>query len=379
MSSDDLKIDHDIETLTSSGSSLINAILDCHSLQDIKALIDAGAPLWYQDDLEGISPLHAAAYLDDDGELAKYLLANGAIWNAVDHLQNTAGDIALSLNNEACYAIIRDAGIRAELLLTLLASRATSEQPDSLVLKNTEDDATAFASTAVFLASKLTFVTDPHGQEICLLKSGDEEVGVMMGWEQGIMEETVTKLCTDHENLGNGLKVLNVGFGLGMIDSLFQSLVTPPSLHVIIEPHPDVIQHMKDRGWHTKPGVKILEGKWQDFIDSDDILSIGGFDVVYTDTFSEDYKALHAFFEHLPDLLAGSESRFSFFNGLGATNALFYDVYTRLSDFHLSDVGVNVEWSDVDVTQGEDERWGKTREYFAMPIYRLPIGKMKAM
>lgn len=47
---------------------------------------------------------------------------------------------------------------------------------------------------------------------------------------------------------------------------------------------------MKDLGWHTKPGVRILEGKWQDFVDSDDILGIGGFDVVYTDTFAEDYK-----------------------------------------------------------------------------------------
>lgn len=77
---------------------------------------------------------------------------------------------------------------------------------------------------------------------------------------------------------------------------------------------------MKDHGWYEKPGVKILEGKWQDFIDGDEIYSIGGFDVIYTDTFSEDYGDLHGFFEHLPDLLAGPESRFSFFNGLGATS-----------------------------------------------------------
>jgi protein arginine N-methyltransferase 2 len=77
---------------------------------------------------------------------------------------------------------------------------------------------------------------------------------------------------------------------------------------------------MKELGWYEKPGVKILEGKWQDFIESDEILGVGGFDVVYTDTFSEDYGDLHAFFEHLPDLLAGPGSRVSFFNGLGATS-----------------------------------------------------------
>lgn len=31
------------------------------------------------------------------------------------------------------------------------------------------------------------------------------------------MEETVAKLCTNHENLENGLKILNIGFGLGMV------------------------------------------------------------------------------------------------------------------------------------------------------------------
>jgi hypothetical protein len=35
----------------------------------------------------------------------------------VDKLQNTAGDIALSLNNEPCYTAIRDAGIRAGKVL----------------------------------------------------------------------------------------------------------------------------------------------------------------------------------------------------------------------------------------------------------------------
>lgn len=76
------------------------------------------------------------------------------------------------------------------------------------------------------------------------------------------------------------------------IDTLFQSLQEPPSTHIIIEPHPDVLQHMKDLGWHTKPGVKILEGRWQDFVDSDELHGVGGFDVIYTDTFSEDYQGM---------------------------------------------------------------------------------------
>jgi protein arginine N-methyltransferase 2 len=49
---------------------------------------------------------------------------------------------------------------------------------------------------------------------------------------------------------------------------------------------------------------------------------MGGFDIIYTDTFSEDYQILGQFFERLPNLLSDGDSRFSFFNGLGATSWL---------------------------------------------------------
>ena len=67
----------------------------------------------------------------------------------------------------------------------------------------------------------------------------------------------------------------------------------------------------------------ILEGKWQEFVgptSNHKLFEFGGFDVVYTDTFSEDYGALKEFFEQLPDILDGPEARFGFFNGLGATS-----------------------------------------------------------
>lgn len=81
---------------------------------------------------------------------------------------------------------------------------------------------------------------------------------------------------------------------------------------------------MRKLGWYEKPGVQILEGKWQDFLRDNGELGVGGpFDVVYTDTFSEDYGELRRFFRHLPTLLSGPGSRFSFFNGLGATSPFF--------------------------------------------------------
>ena len=72
--------------------------------------------------------------------------------------------------------------IYAELILQLLSSR--EEEADALVLR--EEGHTALSSTGNFLSSRLKYVTDAHGQEICLLQDGDTEIGVMMGWERGI-------------------------------------------------------------------------------------------------------------------------------------------------------------------------------------------------
>ena len=72
------------------------------------------------------------------------------------------------------------------------------------------------------------------------------------------------------------------------IDSYFQALRVLPATHVIIEPHPDVLRHMRDKGWYARKGVTVLEGKWQDFVGTK-MLEGMAFDAVYTDTFSEGY------------------------------------------------------------------------------------------
>lgn len=68
-------------------------------------------------------------------------------------------------------------------------------------------------------------------------------------------------------------------------------------------------------------------------------------------------------------------------DGRRSADALFYDVYTHVSELHLAEVGVDVEWSDVDVLADVDHehRWGKTREYFGRRLYRLPVGRMRAL
>ncbi|KAJ3575098.1 hypothetical protein NP233_g1324 [Leucocoprinus birnbaumii] len=285
------------------GEQLIETILSYAPIADIQSLVESGAPVWYQSDAEGISPLHAAAFTRNS-ELVRYLISKGAVWNAVDYLQNTAGDIALSYNDEEIYNAIRNEGIRAELLLNLLSSRGEPDPDPSTNIILREADDTAAGSSANFLSSKLRYTKDETGQDICFVSVDGEDIGVMMGWETPIMMETVQCIYDSLPERDN-LRVLNIGFGLGIIDRLFQALPSPPSQHVIIEPHPDVLRYMKDNGWHTKPGVKIFEGKWQDFVEKEDLLGLGGFDVIYTDTFSESYQDLRQFFEHIPNLLSG--------------------------------------------------------------------------
>lgn len=58
---------------------------------------------------------------------------------------------------------------------------------DSLVLKST--DRSVLGSNTAFLQSRLRFVKDSQGQDICLARTDDgSEVGVMMGWEKPISE-----------------------------------------------------------------------------------------------------------------------------------------------------------------------------------------------
>jgi protein arginine N-methyltransferase 2 len=49
---------------------------------------------------------------------------------------------------------------------------------------------------------------------------------------------------------------------------------------------------MRDTGWYDNPSVTILEGKWQDVLDDPKVHELGGFDVIYTDTFSEEYAGM---------------------------------------------------------------------------------------
>ncbi|KZF24533.1 arginine N-methyltransferase 2 [Xylona heveae TC161] len=334
----------------------------------------------------------------------RLLLQNGAIWNDLDNNNETPGCLALRLGLKDMYEMIVDAGVRAELLLNRLddyeelgdedeeeeeeeeeedvehQDDETKGENDATESKTPEQETTQAAPAAesseatvdlnseAYLQSNLSFTSDRILDE--------DKNGVMMSWETDIMKRSAELLLP-----GPGLRVLNVGHGMGIIDELFQS--HKPSEHHIIEAHPAVLEKLRKEGWYEKPGVTIHEGKWQDILPK--MIEEGVMlDAIYFDTFAEDYKALREFFtEYVIGVLDpqggvdGSGGRWSFFNGLGADRQVCYDVYTKVVEMDIFEAGFDTEWEDLAVPDLDQAgEWdGVRRRYWALKTYRLPICK----
>lgn len=95
---------------------------------------------------------------------------------------------------------------------------------------------------------------------------------VMMEWERDWMKKSAEIVCK------NGGDILNIGHGLGIVDSYIQK--HNPKSHTIIEVHPQVHKYMKENGWYDK--AKVIESDWRLVIDK-----ISTFDGIYYDTWSD--------------------------------------------------------------------------------------------
>ena len=73
---------------------------------------------------------------------------------------------------------------------------------------------------------------------------------VMMEWEDELMKIGAETICR------NGGDVLNVGFGMGIIDTYIEE--HRPRTHWIIEGHPDVQRKIIEDGWLKKTHVKVI-------------------------------------------------------------------------------------------------------------------------
>jgi len=140
---------------------------------------------------------------------------------------------------------------------------AKPSSKDANVKEQPPKEVSTASDNKAFLKSRLRYEQDENGEERCIDEEGN---GVMMGWELPIMQETARLLAQDRDvtDTEADFIVLNVGFGLGLVDAELQRY--KPTRHVIIEPHPDVLAHARAKGWYDIPGIEFFEGTWREYL-----------------------------------------------------------------------------------------------------------------
>lgn len=335
----------------------------------------------------------------------KLLLQNGAIWNDLDANDETPGCMARRLGLNDLYQIMVDAGVRAEILLNRLdgyqvlrgSDGGEDEDDEGSVgaVEHSEDSdynrlqpldqgldlcpdrgptsqqPTTSLSDSYAPIDNTTYLSSALSIHPTRLLDASRN-GIMMSWETPIMKRTAAILAPS-----SGLRILNIGHGMGIIDTFFQN--TSPAAHHIIEAHPSILAQMRGNPAWSVPTVTIHAGRWQDIVHK--IIAQGQlFDVIYFDTFAEDYSALRDFFSDYVIGLLDEGARWGFFNGLGADRQVCYDVYGKVVEMDLFEAGFDIEWTTVDVPEMKDgEIWdGVKKKYWTLREYRLPTCRFLA-
>ncbi|KAL1921792.1 uncharacterized protein VTP21DRAFT_10434 [Calcarisporiella thermophila] len=317
-----------------------NSIIEACEQGNIEALKE----LISQDSSHLAHPLLHIAARNGHVNIVRYLLRHGFPWNSLDSKGNTAGEDA----TPECYEELVNEGVRAEMVLGLLARKEETESEDEGEEKKHIVNADYLSQTLLYKDEKLI---DEEGN------------GVMMGWEEPLMKRHADIICPKE-----GLTVLNIGFGLGIIDKELQK--RRPANHVIVEAHPDVYKYMLSNGWDKKPGVKILFGRWQEKIGE---IAQFCYDGIFFDTFGEHYQDMREWHEHVPNILAPNGT-YSFFNGLGGDHQLFNSVYCRIVEIELGSMGLETTYEPVEIDVDDPRIWdGIKRQYWQLKKYHLPI------
>lgn len=201
----------------------------------IKSLLSSGADPSHFDP-SGLTPLMHAA-LHDRSAAVELLLSAGAPWNALSTSGLSAGDLALQHSHQETLDLLLNFAIQSELILGTIARQSRNQDPND--------------QEKSYLEERIEFAEDR------LMDA--QSKAVMMAWEGPLMEAHARAVCS------NGGRVLNVGFGMGMIDGAIQKYDGVVE-HTIVEAHPDVYERMMRLGWGEKKNVKVVFGRWQDVL-----------------------------------------------------------------------------------------------------------------
>lgn len=199
-----------------------------------------------------------------------------------------------------------------------------------------------------YLQEKLTYTEDG-----LLLDSNSNSI--MMEWERPIMKRA-SEVVTNRKG-----RVLNIGHGMGIIDTYIQEQEVDE--HWIVEPHPDVLSFMEKTGWMRKKNVTVINKPWQEVID---ILPL--FDGVYYDTWNDDEKA----FFSLVGKIVRPGGVFSFFNNHidrripPYINQVSFNILKE--NFRISSFLQNLDFVDTAERQGNNVYWDKKNNKYFHPV-----------
>lgn len=183
---------------------------------------------------------------------------------------------------------------------------------------------------------------------------------VMMEWERPIMEQAAQVITR------NGGRVLNVGFGMGIIDTEIEKY--PITEHWIIEPHLDVYTKMLNDGWHLKPHVTILYGDWQFYMKY-----LPEFDGIYIDTWDEQ---IWDFLKNTPNMLKKGGVLSFFNNPRGDEKGLHmsqeeYDILSPICQIDFETIELNhIDGPDKQTANG-GFYWHPDWKTYYCPIVKL--------
>jgi protein arginine N-methyltransferase 2 len=282
-----------------------------------------------------------------DVEMVHALLEYGASWQERSAEGVTPGEYAMANSKDrGVFKLLLEWAVQCEMIL----GRESLKQRE-------EAEAAHQPSNEEYLQSSIQY----EGDTLIDDSTGD---AVMMTWETPLMERHAKDVCWKGPGEGT---VLNIGFGMGIIDRLIQK--ENPAHHVIIEAHPDVHARMLRLGWDKKENVTVVFGRWQDVIDTLGLT----FDGVFFDTYGEFYEDMQLLHRRLPSLLSPN-GVYSFFNGLSPDNIFFHLVAGEVARRELNELGFEVSYYPVEVKKETwDATWdGIERRYWHFDHYYVP-------
>ena len=338
------------------------------------------------------------------------LLTSGADWQKVDRFGISAGDLVLNNAHQKCFDILVDFAARSFSDHGGRGSCVTYEK----VRQNNFNKQ--------YLAASVSY---QDNDAILIDSKGDP---VMSAWEGDIMSNTVSLMLTlvkrqkrvgkstpssaskkcetiqnKNESGRHPVSVLNIGFGLGVVDTAFQTKISASKdfvmgKHVICEAHPEVLKKMDE--WilqqHANTDVSIGSGSrakgtildgpecgkagakiiivnkpWQVAIE--DIIAYGPYDFIYFDTFAENYLDQHVFNRHIPCLLKPS-GVYSFFHGVACHSITAYAVASKIAQLNLASLGLSCHFARLLLSASQDEEFNHVgRRYWQWPAILLPF------